>query len=473
MISIPITASTIKGTVKDIRQVKNADLIELRLDYIKDIAPEKLERLLLENNKKKIIVTDRKKRLNLINRAIDLKTDFVDLDISIGVEVIKEILNKKKSTKVIISFHDFKKTDKKEVIQKYNRIKKINPDIIKIATFANDISDNLIIFDLIRRARKDNRKIIALCMGERGQISRILSTIFGAELTFGSLEKGKESAPGQLTAGTLRNIFRINKLKNPKIFGLVGNPVRQSKGFLIHNKAFKKLKLESIYINFLVDDLASFIRDYKPMIAGLSITIPFKREIIKCIDRVSPMAGRIGAVNTVIKKNGKLIGYNTDVTGAIEAIKEKIDIRNKRVLLIGAGGVARAIAFGIKKEKGKLIILNRTLSKAKELADELNSRYAGLDEIKSIENVDILINGTSIGMFPDINKTPIKKDLLKKVTNKRSVVFDAVYNPVRTRLLKDAAVLGCKIISGNKMFLNQAAHQFKLFTGKKLNAVSC
>jgi len=305
-------------------------------------------------------------------------------------------------------------------------------------------------------------------MGEKGEISRILSPLFGTELTFGSIEEGRESAPGQITADILKNIYRIDKLRAPKIFGLVGNPIKHSKGIIIHNKTFQKLKLNNIYLNFLVNKLKSFMKEYGPIISGLSITIPFKREIIKHLDKVDPAAKKIGAVNTVIKKKGKLIGYNTDLTGAIKAIESKTNIKNKKVLIIGAGGVARAIGYGIIQKKGKLTILNRTTSKAKRLAKELNCKGAGLNQLKDIHDIDIIINATSIGMHPNINKTPIKKQTLKNIINKNTVVFDSVYNPKKTKLLKEAKKLSCNIVGGYDMFVNQAKEQFKLFTGRQL-----
>ncbi len=458
MIAVPIVASTTNEALKDIRMAfRVADLVELRLDFIKNVNEKNL-RMLLSN--KKVIVTDRKKRLSLIRKAIELKVDFVDIDISIGEKTIRKIISEKKKTKIIVSFHNFKRTNEKEIIEKYNKIKKLKPDIIKIVTFANSINDNKVIFDLIK---KSDKKIIALCMGERGEISRILSPLFGGFLTFGSLEKGKESAPGQITAKSLRNIYRINQLRKPKIFGLVGNPVKHSKGIVIHNKAFKKSRLNKIYVNFLVDDLGKFIREYKQIISGLSITIPFKREIIKHIDKVDPIAKKIGAVNTVIKKKGKLIGYNTDIIGAIKAIEKRIKIKDRKVLMIGAGGVARAIGYGIVQKKGKLIVLNRTTKKAKKLAKELKCKGGGLNILKEQRNIDIIINATSIGMFPDMSKTPIKKEMLKKIISKKVVVFDSVYNPKKTKLLKESKKLGCNVIGGYDMFISQAEEQFKLF----------
>ncbi len=467
MIVISITAPTMKEALLDIKQAKNADLIELRLDLIKDITLSGLEKL-IKNKRKRIIVTDRRKRLKLIRKAIELKVDYIDLDIMVGEETIREIISEKNNTKVIVSFHDYRKTDKRGINRRYAQIKKLKPDVIKIAAFARDINDNNVIFDLIKKAGIENKKIIALCMGKKGQVSRILSVMYGAEFIFCSLREGKEAAPGQITAETLKNIYRVCDLKEPKIFGLVGNPVKHSKGFIVHNKAFGKMNMRNVYVNFLVEDLAGFIRAYKGMISGLSVTIPFKREVIKYLDKVDPIAEEIGAVNTIVKRAGKLIGYNTDVKGAIDAIKEKINIRNKKVLIIGAGGVVRAIAFGIKKEKGKLVIINRTVKKAEVLAKELNCEYGGLDKINEYTGIDVLINGTSIGMFPDVNKTPVKKTLLRKIVCRESVVFDSVYNPSMTKLLKDAASLGCSVISGEKMFINQAGHQFKLFTGRRM-----
>ena len=464
MIAIPIVASSVKEAIKDIEKARQADLIELRLDFIKDINEKNLEKL-IRSTKKKTIVTDRKNRINLINRAIELKANLIDLDISTGEKTIKKIIQNKKQTKIIVSFHNFKKTNKKELTNKYNQINKLNPDIIKIAAKANSIDDNITIFNLIDKAKKENKKIIALCMGEMGQISRILGPLMGSYLTFA--KQGNGSAPGQLDIDTLKNIYRIHKLNRPKVFGLVGNPVSHSKGFIIHNQNFKNTKSNKIYINFLVDNIALFIKNYKQIISGLSITIPFKTQIIPHLDKVDKTAKNIGAVNTVIKKNNKLIGYNTDVTGAIKAIESKTKIKNKKVLMIGAGGVARAIGYGIIQKKGNLTILNRTVEKARKLAKELKCKSGSLKKLNILKDIDIIINATSIGMVPNINKTPIKKQILKKIINKNAVVFDSVYTPKNTKLLKESKALNCRIVGGDIMFINQAKEQLKIFTGRK------
>lgn len=519
MIAVPIVAFTTVEARKGMRKaLRTASLVELRLDFIKDINLNNLERLLScgAGGVGNVIVTDRKNRLGLIRKAIEFGVGFVDLDILIGEKIIKEIIidrdkykiadngnNKGKDkkinenryrkkeenkyenkngggdekanknenkikTKIIVSFHNFKKTNKNEVLKKYNLIKSLNPDVIKIATFANSIEDNIVIFDLIKKSRKENREIIAVCMGEKGEISRILSPLFGGFLTFASLDGGKVSAPGQIDVNLLNEVYGIDKLDRPKIFGLVGNPVNHSRGIFFHNDLFRKSGINGIYLNFLVDDLKLFLKEYRSIVSGFSVTIPFKTEVIRYIDELDDSSRKIGAVNTVINRNGKLIGYNTDMVGAIKAVESQIKIKGKKVLMIGAGGVARAIGYGIMNRGGKLIILNRTLSRAKKLAMELGCEYGGFSELDRLMDIDLIINATSIGMFPHVEKIPIDIKILKKIIHKGTVVFDSVYNPRDTRFLGEAKMKGCKIVYGDDMFINQAKEQFKLFTGRNI-----
>jgi 3-dehydroquinate dehydratase/shikimate dehydrogenase len=473
MICIPITAKTTNEALKDIKNASQADIIELRADLIRGIDIKRI----LKSTKKPIIVTVRKKseggkfsgseekRLKLLRDAVDLGADFVDIELSSGTKAITQLMKDKGKTKIIVSYHNFKETPNNlEVI--YRKIKKTGCNVIKIATFANSISDNVKIFKLIKKAKRENKNIIALCMGEKGQVSRILSPVLGAFLTFGALKKGKESAPGQIEAAVLKKAYRIDKLKNPKIYGLVGNPVAHSKGYLIHNKSFEKLNLNCIYVNLLVEDITKFVNNFKGIVSGLSVTIPHKRPIMKKLYKTGSLAKEIGAVNTIVNKDGKLIGYNTDMIGAIKSIEDKTKIKNKRVAILGAGGVARAVAFGIKQKKANLIVLNRTVSKAAKIAKELKCYFDSLNSVKSLRNVDILINCTSIGMHPNTAKTPVEKNILKKVMKKNGLVFDTIYNPLETKLLKDAKSIGCKTVSGVDMFVNQAAAQFKLWTNK-------
>ena len=495
MICIPIVAKDTDSALADIKKAdKIADIIELRIDYISGL---NLKRLMGASKSPVIVACRRKKdngnfngsekeRLSLLKGAIKLKADYVDIEIDADY---KEIIKNKKNSKIIISYHNFNETPE-NIDRIYDKLKSANADIIKIATTANKLSDNLKIIDIIKRSKKP---IIGLCMGPLGEISRILCPLYGSFLTYASLEKGKESAPGQITAETLKNVYRINDIKPGfKIYGIIGNPVSESKGYIMHNALFYENILNSIYLNLIVSDLREFIKNFSSLLSGFSVTMPHKQQIIEYIDEMDPIAKKIGAVNTVINKNGKLIGYNTDITGAIKAIEAKTGIKNKNVVILGAGGAARAIALGILKKKGKLTILNRTVEKAEALAKEfigtdINFRKYGIradiprtltnitkikvcryncsfGSLKGFEKIkpDILINTTSVGMHPNINETPINAKLVRNI-----VVFDAIYNPEKTKLLQEAEKNNCMTISGKEMFLNQAAEQFKIWTGKE------
>lgn len=455
MICVPITASKTEAALKEIRESK-AGLIELRLDFIKDINEENLVRL-MKRTRKKTIVTDRKMRLSLLKKAIEMKADYIDIDYKEHHRLAGRFDTGK--TKLIISFHDFRKTDMRRISSVLAKIKKLNPDIIKLVSRANSINDNFAIFDILKK----NKKTVAFCMGEKGKISRILCIFFGSAWTYGSLSEGRESAPGQIPADELRSIYRIHKLQNPKIYGLVGNPVEHSIGIFVHNRAFEKTNINAVYVNFLVEELLGFVRKARGLFSGFSVTIPFKKSIIPMLDKLDPIAAKIGAVNTIIKRNDGLIGYNTDIA-ALESLG---GVRNKKVILIGAGGGARAIAFGIKKKKGKLTIINRTVSKARKLAAELNCEYMGLKKVQEIRRGDILINCTPIGMHPYTNRSPVGKNTLKKILKKKATVFDIIYNPIKTKLLKEADALGFRTISGVDMFVDQAAEQYRLWTNRK------
>lgn len=464
MICASIVSETTDKAIEDMQKAAGyADLLEIRVDHI---ASPDLKKI-LSARKKPVIITimpqhengkfkgTEKERIALLKKAVALGADYID--VNMDCPELNALIKYRgaASTRIIVSYHNFNETPAGlEGI--YNKIKSAGADIIKIATFANKLSDNLKIIDLVK---KSDRDIIAVCMGPRGEISRILAPLYGSYLTFASLEKGKESAPGQIPAETLRNIYRINDLKPGfKIYGIIGSPVSTSKGYIIHNFLFNNYKLNNIYLNFLADDLKDFADNFAEILSGFSVTMPHKQKIMSFLDKTDPIAAKTGAVNTVVNKDGKLTGYNTDLQGAVKAIRSKTDINNKSVTILGAGGAARAIAFGIIEEGGRLTILNRTVEKAEKLALELNCNAGPLSNFEKIKT-DILINMTSAGMHPHTEETPVKTDNVRNM-----VVFDAIYNPEKTMLLQEAEKNNCRIISGIEMFIQQAAEQFKLWT---------
>ncbi|MFN3467880.1 MAG: shikimate dehydrogenase, partial [Candidatus Brocadiales bacterium] len=342
-------------------------------------------------------------------------------------------------------------------------------DIVKIVTTANDITDNLKVFQLLEEVgarcnvplHGNTRPLIAFCMGELGLISRVLAPKYGSYLTFGSLEIGKESAPGQLTAREMLEVYHINEInRETAIYGLIGNPVGHSHGPYIHNAAFRGLGINAVYLPFKVENLKEFVQGFKGLkVQGYSVTIPHKEAIVPLLDELDPLAREIGAVNTVVNRQGKLTGYNTDSTAALRELEEGPgDLRGRKVTLIGAGGAARAIAFGLKGKGADITVVNRTEDRARRLVRELGCRYERFEDITKTDG-EVLINTTSVGMYPRMDATPVPPEVLRP----GMWVFDVVYNPLKTRLLREAEKRGCLTLDGLKMFLYQAALQLRLF----------
>lgn len=261
-----------------------------------------------------------------------------------------------------------------------------------------------------------------------------------------------------------------------KLFALIGDPVGQSLSPAMHNAAFRALGLNCAYINLRVPKptLANAIAGVRALgIAGLNVTIPHKISIISLLDELDESANLVGAVNTVKNNRGKLIGFNTDGEGALRALEEKIDsVKGKEVVLLGAGGAARAIAFSLARVGARLTIANRTVPRAQALASAVeqklstNVKVASLNRAeltKALKNVDVLINATSVGMHPKIDKTLVRANMMRRGL----VVYDIVYKPLRTKLLREARRAGGKTIDGLGMLVHQGALAFEIWTGKR------
>ncbi|RLG92148.1 MAG: shikimate dehydrogenase [Candidatus Hecatellales archaeon] len=258
------------------------------------------------------------------------------------------------------------------------------------------------------------------------------------------------------------------------VYCVIGDPISHSLSPNIHNAAFKRLKLNSVYLAFKVQKefLVEAVKGLKSIgVKGFNVTIPHKVSIIPLLDKLDPLAEKIGAVNTVKNVDGKLIGYNTDGEGVLKAFEvEDVSLKNKKVVMVGAGGAARALAFTFANHAKEIVILNRTEEKALELASSISRSYnlpvKGLKlnmENLSLElkDAEVVVNATSVGMHPNIDETPIPKNLIKP----EMVVFDVVYRPIKTRLLKEAKQVGAKTINGLAMLVFQAVKAFEIWTG--------
>lgn len=471
MLAGVITAKTAKEAIEDTKKAKNADLIELRVDYFKSLDISEFKKI-IKLCKKPIIITIRKKdeggffsgseieRLSILRKSLDFGADYIDVEYSSDKKLIRYMLKNKKNTKIIVSYHNFKETPK-NIKNIYNKIRKLNPDLIKIATNAASINDNFKIFNLL----KNKKNLIAFCMGQKGEISRILAHKFGSRITYASLGKNKESAPGQISLEDMNNIYHVNLINHEtNVIGIIGEFAENSMSKYMHNPNFVKNGLNFVYVPFKVarNGLSQFMRNFRKFsFKGAAVTIPHKEDIIKYIDELDETAKQIGAVNTLVNENNKITGYNTDYYGAVMALKEITNLKNKKILVIGAGGAARAVVYGLKKEGAEITIANRTEDKARKLASEFKVDFGKFSNVGNLtKQNNIIINTTSLGMQPFQDSCILKENDMPE----RKIVMDAVYKPTITKLIKLARRKKCQIITGDRMLIYQAVKQFELWT---------
>ena len=503
MICIPITAKSNKEALQEIeRSCLLADFIELRMDLIADGNLDDLIGAIRSTaGSTKIIVTCRKKKedlsakelpqtrtmieiskskkMDLLKKAIDLKADFVDIELSEGKVAIGKLRDYCAKlggvTGLIISYHDIKKTPPVAKLQEiYHKSVENGAAIVKIVTLAKSAEDNLKVLSMIPYAQKHSQKIIAMCMGVEGRISRVVAPLLGAYLSFAALDYDAQSAAGQLTVREIRQISNLiqgsrpnksaavlSSRQNLHNYVLLGNPVAQSLSPVMHDAALKEMGIDGHYSAFCVSDLESAICGIKGMnIRGASVTIPYKVSVMEYLDEVDDAALKIGAVNTIVNNNGRLTGYNTDWLGLMLTIRELMPVKDQTFIIIGAGGTARAAAYGIMKEGGLPIIVSRTTAKGKNLSNKLNCPFYSLADLGMIK-ADCMINTTPVGMYPNIDQSPVEASFLGKY----KYVIDVIYNPLKTKLLRDAEANGCRTVSGLDMFVHQGAEQLKLWTG--------
>jgi 3-dehydroquinate dehydratase / shikimate dehydrogenase len=451
---------------------QGAELVELRFDYISTRV--NIQRL-LKDRPCPVIVTVRRTqdggkfngteeaRLIMLREAIALGVEYVDLEEDIAGEIPRF-----GNTKRIISYHSFRNTPD-NLRELHDRIAGLDPDIIKIATMANHPHDNLRILEMMQESEIPT---IGMCMGDIGTPSRILATKFGAPFTYATFHHERALAPGQLSFDQMIDVYRHDDLKaDSAVYGVIADPIGHSLSPHVHNAAFGAAGINAIYIPFRVpfDTLGSFMEDAPRLdIRGLSVTIPHKEAIGKYLTKVDPAVKGIGAVNTVVFKEGQVLGYNTDYKAAMDSLEKALGtigatpspLQGKRVLVLGAGGVARAVMYGLARRGAKATIASRTRPRAQDLADTFGGRAVDWQARHNAE-VDILVNCTPVGMHPNVDETPFHKSYLKP----GMIVFDTVYNPESTLLLKEARSHGCRIVTGVEMFIRQAALQFMLFTG--------
>jgi len=451
-------------------------LVELRLDFL--VTPPNLKRLLPERPCPVIVTCRREKdggrwvnkeeeRLMLLRQAIAAGVEYVDLE-----EDIASKIPRFGKTKRIISYHNFQETPE-DLTHLHARLSELQADVVKIATMAHDPHDNLRVMRLMRTSRVPT---VAICMGEFGQASRILAGKFGAPFSYATFSAERTMAPGQLSYQQMKEVYRYEKI-NPdtEVYAVIADPVAHSLSPHIHNAAFDKAGLNKAYVPFRVrpEDLGQFLSDCRELgLKGLSITIPHKEEILHYKTKCDEQTDEIAACNTLVFKDEDRIAYNTDYKAAMASLDQVFGgdernsgMRGQAALVLGAGGVARAIVVGLRRRSADITIASRTPERADELARFCGGKSLAWGLRESFKP-DLVINCTPLGMHPQVDETPLDAKNLRK----DMVVFDTVYNPEQTLLIKQARAAECTVITGVDMFVGQASLQFKLFTGQEANA---
>jgi 3-dehydroquinate dehydratase/shikimate dehydrogenase len=420
--------------------------------------------------------------MDVLTSALKAGTEFIDFEydnflIAENQELIKQALSQNPQARLILSAHNFK-TKFPDISKLHRDILDVCPEAIpKLVYTANHINDCFDAFDLLHETYGDR---IVFCMGQAGLISRIIAKKLNSFITFASIDDQSATAPGQLTIKQFKQLYRYDDITSEtELFGVIANPVGHSLSPAIHNACFGEKQMNKLYLPLLVEggrqEFDSFLHnviDRKWLnFVGFSITIPHKQSALEfsqvndgCVE---PLAEKIGAVNTlIIDVDNKISAYNTDYSAALDAVTSTLGIdrdglRGLSVAVVGAGGVARAIVAGLSDAGAQIRIYNRTVSKAERLAGEFNCEFAPLDDLIKM-NAKLVVNCTSIGMHPNVNAAPVPQECLKS----NMAIFDTVYNPIETLLLKHAKQTGAKTIDGVSMFVNQGLAQFRLFTKK-------
>jgi 3-dehydroquinate dehydratase/shikimate dehydrogenase len=456
--------------------VKETPFLEFRLDYLEKplLALPKLKHFLSENTAVTAIATCRRAanggkfagnlaaEMEILTKAATSGFHIVDLELESTESLKKGELQKLRDTGValIISHHDFAAT--KDLDGIYKRIEPFHPDFIKIVPTAKTLTDNVTLMRFIERM-DDHSNIVGICMGDAGIISRVLGLRAGSAFTFAAATAGEETGPGQIAARTLIETYRIDQVDAAtKVYGVAGNPIRSSLSPIMMNTAFRRETVNAVYLALQANKLADLLKlVHEIPIQGISVTMPLKQEIMAHLEKTDPLSAKIGACNTVLRaQDGKLYGFNTDVAGITGPLEKRMSLRGSKALVLGAGGAARAAVFGLRDKGAEVFILNRTAETAQKLAKQSGAKTIKKDALAKAP-FDVIINATPVGMA-GIKSTPLleAKDLNTKL------VFDLVYNPLETPLLRLARQQSIPIITGIEMFVQQGARQFEIWTGK-------
>ena len=455
--------------------VRDNPFLEFRLDYLSKpgLAMPRVKRFMETHPGTMVIATCRRvasggkfrgsiaSQLDILSKAAAAGCQLVDVELQTASKCKPEQLQKLRTrAALILSFHDFRAT--KKLDETLEKMLHYPADFYKIVSTATTLSDNVTMIKFLAR-EGDRHSLVGMCMGEQGIISRVLGVRAGSVFTFASAVAGEETAPGQITAQELRNVYRIERVDvATRVYGVVGDPIAHSLSPAIMNAAFRRENVNAVYLALhakTLKDLLTCVREIP--IHGISVTMPYKEAILPHLDNTDSHTTKIGACNTVVRaQDGKLYGFNTDTSGVVRPLERRLStLQDAKILVLGAGGAARAAVFGLKERGAEVFILNRSLAPAQKLARRAHARSVKRADLKKYA-FDVIVNATPVGMG-NTRETPLQE----KEINAR-YVFDMIYDPGETQLLKLAKQRGAQIIPGIEMFVQQAARQFEIWTGK-------
>jgi 3-dehydroquinate dehydratase / shikimate dehydrogenase len=399
-------------------------------------------------------------QLELLSKAAAAGCQLVDVELQTALKCKGEQLPKLRSrAALILSFHDFHGT--KKLPETLEKMRNYPADFYKVVSTATTLTDNVTMMKFLEK-ESDRHSLVGLCMGEQGIISRVLGVRAGSAFTFASVSEEERTAPGQVTAQDLRSVYRIEQVDvATRVYGVAGDPIAHSLSPIIMNTALRRENVNAVYLALhakTLKDLLTCAREIP--IHGLSITMPYKEAILKYLDNTDSHTTKIGACNTIVRaQDGKLYGFNTDTAGVVRPLEQRIPLEGARILVLGAGGAARAAVFGLKERGCEVFILNRTPAPAQKLARQAKARTIKRQDLRKLA-FDVIVNATPVGMS-NSGESPLHENEINA-----KYVFDMVYDPPETRFLKAAKARGAQIIPGIEMFVHQAARQFEIWTGK-------
>ena len=470
-LGLPSTDKLLESARREVEAGES--FFEFRLDYLPDPleGARAIRRFLGEFPDCLILATCRRHQnqgrfngsiedqIHVLECAVDCGARAVDVEVESAAALRGRLETLRSRAMLVISYHNFESTPALDAVVR--RLVQFPADAYKIVTTARKQSDNYRVLSL--SASHARTPLILLAMGETGFPTRVLSPLHGGLYTFAAPALHEGTASGQCAARALRSLYRVEKLtKSARVYGVIADPVRHSLSPAIHNRALQARRIDAVYLPFLVPPAG--LKDFFTLagnlpVAGFSVTIPHKQRVMRYLDIIDPLARRIGAVNTVWKKAGKWRGTNTDARGVTVPLERRMRLAKASVLVVGNGGAARGAAWALSDAGAKLSVTGRNPDRVRAFARACGGEALTPEQAEK-RQFDALVHTTPLGMFPQVDGCFFRERIPGKI------VFDMVYNPAETVLLRRAAQQGLEVIAGSEMFLEQAVAQFELWTGE-------